>query len=124
MALLRGQPKRFAFGAMMGGLGIIAGLHLLNPDDVIVSVNVAHDAGTPHFDTAYALSLSADSVPALLNRLDTLLPFQQAVIAKGLLAKYGGVDGWDWRAWNASRAIARSRVAEVRPMLERLAGTP
>jgi hypothetical protein len=113
--VLRGQHGRFAFGALIQGYAVLAGLHVINSDAFIVRTNlhrVATVAERP-FDTKYALSLGADAVPRLLEALPTLPERDRCDVAAGLLKKWGEnearPDG-DWRGWNWSRARTRRLV--------------
>ncbi len=69
---LRGQRRRFAFGALVQGFAVLAGLHLVNPDALIVRTNLARPVAQRPFDGWYAASLSADAVPLLLEALPRL----------------------------------------------------
>lgn len=109
--VLRGARARFAFGALVQGMALLAGLHLLNPDAFITRTNAARAAvGTP-FDAAYAAGeLSADAVPALLHALPRLGEAERREVAKRLLARWGGPSTRDWRSWNWSVSRARALV--------------
>jgi len=123
--VLRGQRRRFAFGALVHGFAVLAGLHLLNPDAFIVRTNLARPADHRPFDAAYAASLSADAVSDLLAALPRLAFKEQCRAANGLLAQWGrgararGVTD-DWRNWNLVRARARRAVREREASLRAL----
>ncbi len=111
--VLRGQRERFAFGAVVAGLCVIAALHLLNPDYQIARVNLARGrAGLP-LDVQYTTSLSADSVPALLAGAAGLPVEHQARVHQRLLERdwSGGATGW--RGWNWSRVKAYKTVVAL-----------
>ena len=117
--VLRQQRRRFAFGALVQGFAMLAGLHLLNPDALIVRTNLGRPATRP-FDAAYAASLSADAVPVLLAAFPTLGEREQCRAAIGLLARWtGGAPGVadGWRNWSLARAWARRAVREQRTSL-------
>jgi hypothetical protein len=103
--VLRGQRKHFAFGAVAAAFVLILGLHVLNPDALIVRTNAARN----QFDAAYAVSLSADAVPALVTALPLLPPAAQREIAAHLLP-FGSQNETDWRSWNWGRMSARHAV--------------
>jgi hypothetical protein len=103
---LRGRPERFAFGATVQGLAVLAGLHVLNPDAVIVRHNLARPGAERPFDVRYAASLSADAAPALAAALPQLSPADACVAAERLAHWAAGET--DWRTWNWSRARART----------------
>ena len=104
--VLRGQRDRFAFGVFMAALAVLAGLNTLNPDGFIVQRNAAVDRA---FDSEYALSLSADAVPALVASFDEVPPAERCNVARELRRRY--LDGDDWRSWTWARARARDAVS-------------
>jgi hypothetical protein len=110
--VLRGRRERFAFGALVSGLAVIAGLSLLNPDDLIARVNIsrAQEGGT--LDTAYLVTLSDDAVPALVASLPRLKPDEQRIITEHLLRREARRSG-DWRSWNSSRQRAHELIAPL-----------
>jgi uncharacterized protein DUF4153 len=103
---LRAQRRRFAFGALVQGFAVLAGLHLLNPDAFIVRTNLARPAAARPFDGWYAASLSADAIPALLDALPRLDRPAQCRAAQGLLDHSAGLQRDDWRNWNLARRHA------------------
>ncbi|HYL55036.1 MAG TPA: DUF4173 domain-containing protein, partial [Gemmatimonadales bacterium] len=103
---LRGQRRRFAFGALVQGFVVLGGLHLLNPDAFIVRTNLARPPAERAFDGWYAASLSADAVPFLLEALPRLDGQAQCAVAKGLLEQRDRLESGDWRNWNFARSRA------------------
>ena len=116
--VLRGRRRRFAFGALVQGFAVLAGLHLLSPDAFIVRTNLARPATHRPFDAAYAASLSADAVPDLLAAFPQLDEREKCLAAARLLGRWTRDD--DWRTWNLSRARARRRVREQEATLRAL----
>lgn len=112
ITVLRGVRARFAFGALVQGLAVLAGLHLANPDALITRVNLARASSTgPAFDAAYAAgALSADAVPALLDALPRLPSGTREEVAKHLSSRWGRASTRDWRSWNWAAARARALV--------------
>ena len=108
--VLRGLPKHFAFGAVIQGFVVLAGLHVLNPDAFIIRTNLNRPAAERPFDAKYAVSLGADAVPALLDAFPRLGADDRCFVAKRLLTRWK-TDA-DWRTWNWSRSRARRLVAE------------
>ncbi len=104
--VLRGRRERFACGALVTGCAIIAALHVLNPDDLIVRANVAHIQTVRALDVEYATSLSADAVPALVASLPALNRIERCRIASYLLYQRIELESADWRSWNLSRSEA------------------
>jgi hypothetical protein len=104
---LRGQRRRFAFGALVQGFAVLGGLHLVNPDAFIVRTNLARPPAERPFDGWYAASLSADAVPLLLDALPRLDERAMCSVAAGLLEQRRRLERDDWRSWNFARARAR-----------------
>jgi hypothetical protein len=106
LTVLRGQRERFAFGAVVARLALIAALHVLNPDDLIARVNLQRArAGLP-FDALYTTSLSADSFPALVEGLPYLKADEQRLVRQRLLDRQAEFTYAGWRSWNWSRMRA------------------
>jgi hypothetical protein len=107
--VLRGGRARFAFGALVQAMALLAGLHVLNPDALITRVDAARAATGAPFDAAYvAGELSADAVPALLHAWPRLHPVERRTVAARLLARWGDPAPRDWRSWNWSESRARA----------------
>lgn len=121
LTVLRDHAERFVPGAVAAGFLIVAGLHILNPDALIVRTNLARATEDMPFDTYYASRLSADAVPALLDGLDTLPLAQRQALAAHLLWQWGPEKPRDWRTWSRSRAVARQAVTAEVPRLQELA---
>jgi hypothetical protein len=121
VTVLRDHAERFVPGAVAAGFLIVAGLHLLNPDALVVRTNLARATEALPFDTYYASRLSADAVPALLDGLDTLPLAQRQELAAHLLWQWGPPKTHDWRTWSRSQAMARQAVATEAPRLWKLA---
>ena len=90
-------------------------LNILNPDALIARTNL----NRPKIDIAYVSSLSADAVPALLQRLPALAPEVRRPIAAALLRRSTRHDGW--LAWNASRSRAEALMRAHHDELDQLA---
>jgi len=104
---LRGQRRRFAFGALVQGFAVLGGLHLVNPDAFIVRTNLARPPAERPFDGWYAASLSADAVPVLLDALPRIDGRARCSVAERLLDRLRELERDDWRNWNVARARAR-----------------
>lgn len=105
--VLRGQRERFAFGALVLGLTMIAALHFVNPDNLIVRVNFQRAREGKSFDANYVTSLSADAVPAMVANLPTIKAEDQQSIQPQLRQRWEAYDFHGWRAWNWARAQTR-----------------
>jgi hypothetical protein len=119
--VLRGRRGAFAFGALASGLATVAALFVANPDAVVSRTNAARMASTNTsvpFDVAYASSLSADAVPALVDALPTLPADAQCPLARQLLRRWPpdaerSIRDWNWSVTHAS-AVVRTHEAALR----------
>jgi hypothetical protein len=109
--VLRGRRERFAIGAVVAGLGMIAVLHAANPDALIVRVNLQRAGAAQGFDARYAARLSGDAVPALLAALPSLDPVDRCAASKLLAAQWLPAQREDWRAWSWGRSRALGSAA-------------
>jgi hypothetical protein len=118
--VLRGRRGPFAFGVLIQGFAVLAGLHMLNPDGFIVRTNLHRPAAERPFDAKYALSLGADAVPPLLDALPNLDASSRCAVAATLLKHWSPESGADWRTWNWSRSRARRLVSQQADALRAL----
>jgi hypothetical protein len=93
-------------------------LNVVNPERVVIAVNVARAERGQPFDVAYHARLSADAVPALLAAADRL-PGQQGAALRADVREVWTIraaERGDWRQWTLSylralTALARSEDA-------------
>jgi hypothetical protein len=104
--VLRGRRDSFAEATLATAALALALLHVANPDAWIVRTNAA--LSRP-FDVRYALALSADAVPALVEILPTLASTEREALAAGLESRWRGADE-DWRTWSVARARAANEL--------------
>ena len=102
LTVLTGHRARFAIGAVATGMIVVAALHAINPDALIVTTNLARSAaGRRAFDAEYAAGLSDDAAPVILAN--------RAAFASNPAAWQAYVQRprpIGWRTWNDSRARA------------------
>ncbi len=159
--VLSGKRTRFAFASYLSGVAILLGINLANPDALIQSTNVALSKLRPQdiglvlnqapktFDAAYALSLSSDAIPPLIDALEELPKADAKVIAQALLERQALEAGTevstapgaktdtdtrtdaapqatkysDWRLFNLSRKIADKAIRAHKNQLAVLANS-
>lgn len=103
--LIRRRRRRFAPGALVAGYVALTALHLVNPDALIVRVNLSRATARP-FDAAYATSLSADAIPALIAGLPQLDAAARCSAEQALRRRWLTLDETrthDWRTLNWAR---------------------
>ncbi len=106
LTVLPGRRAVFAQVTLATAFAALALLHAANPDARIVRANRHAPTG---FDLEYALSLSADAVPALLEAAPSLPPAEQGALAARLRARWSGPEP-DLRSWSLARDRARRLV--------------
>ncbi|QSQ20756.1 DUF4173 domain-containing protein [Pyxidicoccus parkwayensis] len=104
------RPERFAIGAFVTALGAVLAVNAINPDALIVRLNIerATDASGP--DVYYLSGLSSDAVPELVRdtaqgpawRTDLLRQYAERLPAAS-----------SWPEWNLSHARARWALQSV-----------
>jgi hypothetical protein len=111
--LVRSARERFACGALVAAFLIVGLLHLLNPDAYIVRANAAHARAGRAFDAEYAVSLSADAVPALISAMPSLSREERCFVARSLSGNWSrpAPEENDWRSWNIARSRAWRTIA-------------
>jgi hypothetical protein len=124
--VLRGRRRRFAIGALVSALAVVALLDVLSPDSLIVRTNVARvtQGEARAFDDLYAASLSADAVPDLVAALPSLPPDQQGALAWRLLRTWSPPATHDWRTWNWGRTRSWAAVHASEGSLQAVAKQP
>lgn len=110
---LQGAPMRFMRGALAGWVAWLALLHAVNPERVIVEVNVRRaQAGQP-FDAAHLAGLGDDALPALVAALPRMPAAERGWLAVRLSARTAPANG-DVRGWTIARARAAESLRSLR----------
>jgi hypothetical protein len=88
-------------------------LHFINPDARIAEFNLARLQDGQRFDIEYVTSLSADSVPTLMQALPDLSESQRCELWRYMQSHrvLGASD--DWRNFNLARNRARDLLSSV-----------
>lgn len=126
LLLWRGQPQRFAYPALLYGLGVLALTTIINPAALIARTNIYREqAGvTNHLrstrqtvNTDELLQLGMGAVPSVMGYLAKTCPLpascaspQQAAALEQLRAQYGSPRdwrGWNFTAWRAYQQVRR-----------------
>ena len=112
--VLRGRPRGFAFAAIVAGTVCVAALHVLNPHAMIARVNITRAASGARYDGKYLLTLSADAVPTLIDKLSMLPQAERCKVTTMLQKRWSGERPGGWKTWNLSDARARRLVSDLR----------
>lgn len=115
---LRGARRGFVLQALVAAAVLIIGLGVLSPQAAIVRLNAGRArSSAAGFDAAYAATLGADAVPALLDVLPSLPPRPRCAVARDLSARAAAPAAGDWRSLDLSRRRAGARLADSRDEL-------
>jgi hypothetical protein len=132
--VLSGKRQRFAFVSYLSGVAILLGINLANPDALIQTSNMALSKLRPQdiglvlnsapkpLDTAYALSLSSDGIPPMIDAIEELPKADAKILAKALLQKHAEKKS-DWRLFNLSRKLANNAIKAHKNQLTVLANS-
>ncbi len=112
VTLLRNRAREFALGFLLSAYAAAFLLQAINPDAVITRTNIARFHDGKSFDTEYALSLSADAVPEVLEALPTLPPYLQQQMRPAFEKKWlnNAQPTRDLRTWSWARHAAYSAL--------------
>jgi hypothetical protein len=108
--VLRGRREQFGVGVLVTALVCLVGVHALNPHAMVARVNMARAISGAMYDGDYLRELSADAVPTLIARMDSLPTAERARVVQRLQERWGGERPGGWRTWNWSDARARRLV--------------
>lgn len=132
--VLSGKRQRFAFASYLSGVAILLGINLANPDALIQTSNMALSKLRPQdiglvlnsapkkLDTTYALSLSSDGIPPMIDAMEELPKADAKILAKALLQKHAEKKS-DWRLFNLSRKLANNAIKAHKNQLTVLANS-
>ncbi len=118
--VLRGKRSRYGAGMLVATAAWVAVLNLMNPEGVVVRVNLARALEGRAFDVIYHGHLSADATPALLEAAPRLAAGDCRGLIQLVYLDHEGrnTHPGDWRTWNAAEARADREL--VGPQMEQL----
>ena len=99
--VLRGERRRFAFGALVSGLAGVLALNVINPDAAIARFNLSGSAR--QVDLSYLESLSLDAAPVIAATSGNLSPKQAAELRGELRKRWTQEVDADWRGSDYAR---------------------
>jgi len=132
--VLSGKRQRFAFASYLSGVAILLGINLANPDALIQTSNMALSKLRPQdvglvlnsapkkLDTTYAMGLSNDGIPPMIDAIEELPKADSRILAKALLQKQAEKKS-DWRLFNLSHKLANNAIKAHKNQLTVLANS-
>lgn len=117
--VVRGKPQGFVYTSISAGLVALLAFALLNPAALVTRTNIDFSIRQDQeLDTMYLLSLGADAVPDMLEKMDQLPAASACRLATALLHQHYQTKGW--RQFNLSHYKADMALTAHRPALEAL----
>ena len=108
--VLRGRRIRFPLGTVVAGLVVLATVDAINPEAVVVRVNMQRAIAGAKLDVQYLSRLSGDAVPTLTTHVDRLHSAVRRTLITALADRWGGLGQRDWRSWNLGYARANDAL--------------
>jgi hypothetical protein len=111
--ILRGRRSRFGVGLLVASVCWVVALNLLDPEAVVVRVNLARALAGAEFDIPYHAGLSADAVPSLVVAAEQLDRSRCETLLEVLRLHWAVAPGSerDWRSWSFPRERAHDLMA-------------
>ncbi len=107
---LRGRRMRFPLGPVIAGLVVLATVDAVNPEAVVVRVNVQRAIAGADLDVQYLSRLSGDAVPTLTTQADRLPSAMRRILITTLADWRRELGQRDWRSWNLGYARASAAL--------------
>ncbi|MCC6327359.1 MAG: DUF4173 domain-containing protein, partial [Acidobacteria bacterium] len=115
----RGARQYFAWGALWSALFVLAGVHVLNPDDFIARTNIGLMKQGREFDAYYNVTeLSDDAVPALIESIDSMSMEDKCWIDYELRRRSENELSDDLRSFSFSRSKAKELMKTFDPQID------
>ncbi len=103
---LRGFPLRFVRGSALAGVVMVLCLNVLNPDAVIMKINLDRAMQGLTYNGDTLKYLQSDAIPVAMEAFPDLRPKEQQLILEGLknYREEHNLEGW--RDWNYAKQVA------------------
>lgn len=125
LTVLRGARQYFAWGALWSAILLLAGLHVLNPDDFIARTNISLMKQGREFDASYHAELGDDAIPALLEGLPDMSLEDRCYLGSSIHYRYRDLGQiTDLRSLNYSRKMAFRELRANDELLHLTEGCP
>lgn len=125
LTVLRGARQYFAWGALWSAVFVLAGVHVLNPDEFIVRTNLALMRQGREFDAYYNSKLSDDAVPALLEGLPEMKLEDRCEAGSNIHYRYRELGQiTDLRSLNYGRRTAFQKLRADDELMHQTEGCP
>ncbi|MGD9564147.1 MAG: DUF4173 domain-containing protein [Pyrinomonadaceae bacterium] len=119
LTVLRGARQYFAWGALWSAVFVLAGIHVLNPDEFIAKTNIRLMNEGRVYDSDYNSQLSNDAAPVLVESLSSMSQVDQCVTKYELRDRLEAMrTKSDLRSFNFSRSAALKYLESIEPQLD------
>lgn len=106
VSVARRRMEFFLAGAAFLAAVLLFALYALNPDGFIARTNLSRVDEGHEFDAEYASILSADAIPSLIDRFETLPAAERCTLATVILERRAahddGLRSWNWSRYRAA----------------------
>lgn len=119
VTVLRGKSRRFAFGMIVSGLTVLAGLNLLNPSAVIARTNLGRARSGASLDVHHLTLLGPDAAPTILAGVSSMTETDRCQVLQIMVDQPWANQRSDWRSWNLARRRARAMLREFEAAAQR-----
>ena len=97
--------RGFPGAAAVAGLALLCALNIVNPEALVVRLNLTQSTATHLLDPDYLAGLSADALPDLFQALPRVSPRQQNELRRQLCQRQKSRDG-GWAGYNLAQQAA------------------
>ncbi len=101
------QESFFVYGTLLSLIGAMIVFNFINPEAFIARKNFALYEKTGKIDVGYLGTLSADAVPVILEKIDTLKAEDKNLLLQSLRSTMEKNSGRPWQSYNFSRSKAQ-----------------
>jgi hypothetical protein len=116
--VLQQRPLLFARGTLLAWAVWLALLNVINPERMIVEINVRRHAEGKSLDAHYLTRLSTDAVPALVAAMPTLPEPEREIVRTALLQRRD-IHSSDIRDWHYGRDRALFAILPLHEAVSR-----
>lgn len=109
---LRGLRLRFVRGSALAGVAMVLCLNIMNPDAVILKINLYRAAKGVTYNGDTLKYLATDAIPVAIEAFPNLRPKERQLISEGLnhYQSHNKISGW--RDWNYAKHVAITESAD------------
>lgn len=103
--IIKVSNEKYLLSVLITGVLFIGGFNVINPDAFVVNKNIEHYNKTGQIDVNYLLTLSADSIPRVIDVVEKLVTDDRQILVDGLIVNSKSLNQTlsSWQSFNLSR---------------------